>query len=139
DFERIYGGVEDLGSGLNYLAHAVRAYFNEGGSRLYVSRTFLQNGPNTGRASALVVPGATEPERASFVARFPGDAGNGVITVRQVPATATRKTMETARQGTLLSVGTAGAAVPARLTGGTGPFSLPHGGGPRAHIGGAEH
>jgi len=138
DFERIYGGVEDLSSGINYLAHAVRAYFNEGGSRLYVSRTFLPNGPDAGRASALVVPGAAEPERASFVARFPGDAGNGVITVRQVPARATRKTMETARQGTLLSVGTAGAAAPARLTGGVGPFSAPNGGVLRLAISGAD-
>ena len=109
DFERIYGGVEDLSFGINYLAHAVRAYFNEGGSRLYVSRAFLQNGTE-GRASAPVVSGASDAEQASFVARFPGDAGNGVITVRQVPARATRKTMETARQGTLLSVGSGGVA-----------------------------
>ena len=43
DFERIYGGFADLGLGAgvpatNYLAHAVLAFFNEGGSRLYVSR-----------------------------------------------------------------------------------------------------
>ena len=43
DFERIYGGFADLALGAgapatNYLAHAVLAFFNEGGSRLYVSR-----------------------------------------------------------------------------------------------------
>src|SRR6184192_3251092 len=46
DFERIYGNVNDLGfadeenhsTTTNYLAHAARAYFNEGGARLYVSR-----------------------------------------------------------------------------------------------------
>ncbi|MBW4484544.1 MAG: phage tail sheath subtilisin-like domain-containing protein [Tildeniella torsiva UHER 1998/13D] len=49
DFERIYGGLDGLTvtqtSGqatlLNYLAHGVRAFFNEGGARLYVSRVFL--------------------------------------------------------------------------------------------------
>src|SRR5690606_24632344 len=40
DFERIYGGLEDLSTGPNYLAHAVRAYFDNGGSRLFVSRVF---------------------------------------------------------------------------------------------------
>ena len=43
DFLRIYGSYTDLslsdGSpATNYLAHAVLAFFNEGGSRLYVSR-----------------------------------------------------------------------------------------------------
>src|SRR2546423_2080227 len=44
DFERIYGGLEDLvfngNTQTNYLAHAVRAFFEEGGKRLYVSRVF---------------------------------------------------------------------------------------------------
>jgi phage tail sheath protein FI len=44
DFERIYGGLEDLvfngKTQTNYLAHAVRAFFEEGGKRLYVSRVF---------------------------------------------------------------------------------------------------
>src|SRR4029077_20439018 len=39
---RIYGGYADLSlsgntSNTNYLAHAVLAFFNEGGARLYVS------------------------------------------------------------------------------------------------------
>lgn len=39
DFERTYGGMEDISDGKpNYLAHAVRAFFDNGGSRLYVSR-----------------------------------------------------------------------------------------------------
>src|SRR5690242_10446901 len=55
DFERIYGGLDDLSFGPNYLAHAVRAFFEEGGRRLYVSRVFNfgENGyavdPNTHR------------------------------------------------------------------------------------------
>ena len=43
DFERLYGGHADLVHAdgtrhTNHIAHAVLAYFNEGGSRLYVSR-----------------------------------------------------------------------------------------------------
>src|SRR5205823_12260520 len=46
DFERIYGGLDDLQFSdrslpqPNYLAHAVRAFFEEGGERLYISRVF---------------------------------------------------------------------------------------------------
>jgi hypothetical protein len=47
DFERIYGSLENLALGdvtladrrLNFVAHAARAYFDNGGSRLYVVRT----------------------------------------------------------------------------------------------------
>jgi len=43
DYERIYGGLDPLNHAApdpatNYLAHAVRAFFNEGGERLYVAR-----------------------------------------------------------------------------------------------------
>src|SRR5690348_1920638 len=45
EFERVYGGLEPLvlddGSlRVPYLAHAARAYFLNGGKRLYVSRVF---------------------------------------------------------------------------------------------------
>lgn len=43
-FERIYGGLDPLDYGglevINYLAHAVRAFFDNGGSRLYVARAY---------------------------------------------------------------------------------------------------
>ncbi|MBM0740390.1 phage tail sheath subtilisin-like domain-containing protein [Phormidium sp. CLA17] len=43
-FERIYGGLDPLLYGAdevpNYLAHAVRNFFDNGGSRLYVSRAY---------------------------------------------------------------------------------------------------
>lgn len=42
DFERVYGGLDNLTinskSELNYIAHAARAFFNNGGGRLYVAR-----------------------------------------------------------------------------------------------------
>lgn len=44
DFVRIYGGLGDIafadGSLPNYLAHGVRSFFQEGGSRCYVTRIF---------------------------------------------------------------------------------------------------
>ena len=36
DFERIYGGLDDLDFGLNYLAHAVRAFFEANTNRFLV-------------------------------------------------------------------------------------------------------
>jgi phage tail sheath protein FI len=107
DFQRIYGGLDDLTSGLNYVAHAVRNYFDNGGSRLYVSRAFLPAGAtDSGRAaSALVVSGAAAADQARFVARFPGAAGNGRLLLRQVDAPATVRSMNSAVEGTLLRVG----------------------------------
>src|SRR5688572_27129761 len=44
EFESVYGGLEELdlaGVGrVPYLAHAARAFFANGGKRLYVSRVF---------------------------------------------------------------------------------------------------
>jgi uncharacterized protein len=103
DFERIYGGLGDLnftgGAAINYLAHAVRAYFNEGGARLYVSRAV---GANTAKAKIDLVPNAQADEQISLVARFAGKAGDGRITLREVAAPATLRSMETAQPGTLL-------------------------------------
>lgn len=81
DFERIYGGYESLTFGststVNYLAHAVQAYFNNGGSRLYVGR--LYKGTLTHASSAVVAQvaaGATGEIRLR--ARFPGSYFNSV-------------------------------------------------------------
>src|ERR1043165_4088046 len=44
DFARIYGGIDNIElsgeSQVNYMAHAVRAFFDNGGSRLYVTRVY---------------------------------------------------------------------------------------------------
>ncbi len=94
DFERIYGGLENLSfpnkpDTTNYLAHAVRAFFEEGGKRLYVSRTFrfaddfklddegLPNKHYGMTTTELVSP----PEKQiTLLARFPGAAGNMRVT-----------------------------------------------------------
>lgn len=110
DFERIYGGLEDLDYGLNYVAHAVWSYFANGGARLYISRVFNAADGDAGKAVSESIndPDTTTSRKAQFLARFKGDAGNGKITVRQVESPATKKTMTTARQGTLLRFRTVG-------------------------------
>lgn len=114
DFERIYGGFRNLSFSdapdrpLNYLAHAVRHYFDNGGSRLYVSRTFQPTGDDgiARQPSPFVVGTDTDDpaNRARFVARFPGSAGNGRITVRLFALPAMVKTLDSAPQGSMLRV-----------------------------------
>ncbi|MEF8734508.1 MAG: phage tail sheath subtilisin-like domain-containing protein [Candidatus Accumulibacter meliphilus] len=108
DFERIYGGISDLAlSGAspdtNYLAHAVRAFYNEGGSRLYVSRAV---GAGAATASGQVTPdGNTADEAVHFVSRFPGSIGNGQVVVREQLAPVAATAMSNAPAGTLLVTG----------------------------------
>ena len=113
DFERIYGGFGDLSIGAdvattNYLAHAVRAFFNEGGSRLYVSRV-VGSGATT--ASVGVITTGTVDEQASFVSRFPGACGNGQVIAREVVSPASATTMASSPVGTLLRTGPAATPV----------------------------
>jgi len=91
DFERIYGGVENLNFGstptLNYIAHATRAYFNNGGARLYVVRVFNGSGgqADTKKNPVLKDPATNPTKFAYFKARFPGTAMNGAtVAVQQV-------------------------------------------------------
>jgi hypothetical protein len=126
DFERIYGGLEDLDYGSNYLAHAVRNYFNEGGARLYISRVFLPSSNvelGTARSNFLV-GGGNAANRARFVGRFPGSAGNGLITLRLVRTPVTRRVMDNALEGTMVQIGGDNPATPAQVPGGIPPFSL---------------
>ncbi len=108
DFERIFGGISDLAlSGAspdtNYLAHAVRAFFNEGGSRLYVSRA-VGAGASTATAQ-VTADGTAAAEAVSFVSRFPGSLGNGQVVVREQLAPVALTAMANAPGGTLLVTG----------------------------------
>lgn len=80
DFERIYGGLDQLTYGTkihNYLAHAVRAFFEEGGKRLYVARV-CKDGLE---ATAGIDDGASPPVNTiTLKARYPGEAGNVPVT-----------------------------------------------------------
>ena len=140
DFEHMYGSLNDLSYGTNYLAHSVRAFFNEGGSRLYVSRVFLAGADAGFARSAPVVTGTNgaEAEQVRFVARFPGSAGNGTMILQPTTAAATGRSMAAARDGTMLRVGGGDVATPARLQGGLAPFSLPEGGTLRLVVNGAN-
>ncbi len=76
EFERIYGGLEDLGTAggrVNYTAHSARAFFLNGGKRLYVSRVFAPD-DGTGVASLAVPLGGGRT--ATWRARWPGAYGN---------------------------------------------------------------
>lgn len=79
DFERIYGGIDDLGftPATHYLAHAVRAFFSEGGSRLYVSRVVGSDGAAPVAADyALALGGLAGLEDIAIVAA-PGASAYG--------------------------------------------------------------
>ncbi|MDM0018118.1 phage tail sheath family protein [Variovorax saccharolyticus] len=108
DFERIYGSLENLALGdvsdaarrLNFVAHAARAYFDNGGSRLYVVRTL-----NTAAlASGALLSGGADAENAAIRARFAGAAYNGRVLFREAARPATVRTLGTAPAGSLLSI-----------------------------------
>jgi len=89
EFERIYGGLDKLSfdgqaSSHNYVAHAVRAFFEEGGRRLYVARTYLPIDGNDGIArwdsSNSLLDGA-QANLIKLEARYPGAAGNFSATI----------------------------------------------------------
>jgi uncharacterized protein len=100
EFERVYGDRQQLdysGDKLhNFLWHAVRGFFEEGGKRLYVARAFRplagsyppssfgtedtapQTGANfqDGHARATLPTGGSDDTAIHLRARFPGAAGN---------------------------------------------------------------
>lgn len=84
EFERTYGDRQQMqfeGSSPthNYMWHAARAFFEQGGTRLYVSRVFTpltspgQNQSADGMAVKSITAGGTS---IVVKARFPGEAGN---------------------------------------------------------------
>lgn len=94
DFERTYGDrgrlvFSDAGTTHNYLWHSVRAFFENGGARLYVQRVFKAGTtPGTAGAYLLAPSTATPPvpptdaEKAATLqvsARFPGVAGERLV------------------------------------------------------------
>src|SRR3569832_150389 len=75
EFERVYGDRQQMNFGAspthNYIWHAARAFFEEGGKRLYVARIFQ---PTDGEAQQGVAQKSLGALK--FAARFPGKAGN---------------------------------------------------------------
>lgn len=85
EFERAFGSLDPVGEladNVNYLGYAARAFFDNGGRRLYVSRVFPFIEVAAGGAidftknfAALPVGGAGG---ATWRARWPGAAGNEI-------------------------------------------------------------
>jgi hypothetical protein len=87
EFERTYGDrqqlqFEDSPDTHNYMWHAARAFFENGGTRLYISRVFTpMKSPSSkhqsdGRARATIKHSSPMRETVEVAARFPGAAGN---------------------------------------------------------------
>jgi phage tail sheath protein FI len=111
DFERLYGSLANLEFGdvpdpsrqLNFVAHAARAYFENGGALLYIART----SNSTDLADAVLIDGgADDTKSAAFQARAPGAAYNGIVRFRIATAAATALTLNNAPDGSLLSITT---------------------------------
>lgn len=96
EFERVYGGLAQLlvdrGDGQptseSYLAHAARAFFLNGGKRLYVSRVFTPLDPGGGAPLEWGIARLNIPfgagDSAVWRGRWPGAYGNVLLTVRAV-------------------------------------------------------
>jgi phage tail sheath protein FI len=100
DFQNVYGGYNNLTfSGtptINYMAMAVKAFFDNGGSMLYVSRVFSPASPTDAGYATVTVGSVTA------AARFPG----AMLTGQKVTVTlVAQKTQNVANlpAGTLLA------------------------------------
>ncbi|HEX4319710.1 MAG TPA: phage tail sheath subtilisin-like domain-containing protein [Acidobacteriaceae bacterium] len=110
DFQTVYGGYDNLGivtsnpadpKNINYMAMGVKAFFDNGGSQLYVSRVFAVKSGGTGIASG-------GDSSVSISARFPGIYGNQSVSVT---AKATRtQTVSALPPGSLIATVPIGAA-----------------------------
>jgi phage tail sheath protein FI len=91
DFERIYGGIDSLvfepappgteqETQLNFMAHAVRSFFDNGGTKLYVTRVYEYDSDVSPLPDDTGVAFASDSPAVVF-ARFPGTGGNMRITL----------------------------------------------------------
>jgi phage tail sheath protein FI len=95
EFERVYGGLDSLFVGddesateerLCYLAHAARAYFENGGKRLYISRVYASRGeePNLDIGVASSPDVTVGDITGAWRARWPGSYGNVLVETKVV-------------------------------------------------------
>jgi Bacteriophage tail sheath protein len=87
EFERIYGDLEDLQfaasiTQLNYTALAARAFFDNGGKQLFVSRVVKDvnsSNPSGDGSSAVRASRISADTKLKFQSRFPGKVGNYIL------------------------------------------------------------
>jgi phage tail sheath protein FI len=126
EFELAYGKLDPISVGgewrVPYLAHAARAFFLNGGQRLYVSRVFKPTPGDTslGVASATFQVPTPTPSTATWRARWPGSMGNVAITTTVtrsrdvgVHAPGGQPFANTAKPGTIVEVVPAPGPLPA--------------------------
>jgi len=86
EYERVYGGLAPLeltsGERVNYMAHAARAFFNNGGVRLYISRVFAPPNGVAVKDCCAWLNVVTTLGAATWRARWPGDDGNVIVDTR---------------------------------------------------------
>jgi phage tail sheath protein FI len=82
EYERAFGDLEEVHDKTNYLGHAARAFFNNGGRRLYVTRVFTfpttQAGDIDPACFARLAVGDQAQPLAEWWARWPGQAGREI-------------------------------------------------------------
>jgi phage tail sheath protein FI len=82
EFERAFGDLEEVHGQTNYLGHAARAFFGNGGRRLYVTRVFgfPQQDGQIDPAVFARLPVGDDPQQplAEWRARWPGRAGGDI-------------------------------------------------------------
>ena len=114
DFEHYYGGLDDLlvngQATTNHLAHAARAFFNNGGGRLYVARVL---GQGAAAATLVLNPADAGNKHVGFAARTPGGARipgladvNFRVVVQEVALATTKKLALKQPAGTTIKIGT---------------------------------
>ena len=89
DFVRVYGGAEDLslgGSpGLNHTAIAAKAFFDGGGTKLFVARVIggVNSATTSGAGSSAAIASASDSNNdVTFSSRFAGDLGNTTLELK---------------------------------------------------------
>jgi uncharacterized protein len=100
DYQNVYGGYDSLTlssnstdpKNTNYLSMAVKAFFDNGGSQLYVSRVFV---PNSATDKGIATSGTPGNSNVVVSARFPGMAGNSSVNGGKQNVTVKLKTTRT--------------------------------------------
>ena len=115
DYERFYGGVDDLIVGgnavRNFVAHAARAFFDNGGGRLYVARipgteaAAGSSGTLNAANNAPINKRVTIHGRQPGGARMPNSDANFRVYVRQNELATTKKLALKQPAGTMIQIG----------------------------------